>query len=534
VCVTASHIAVPLRWFTLLPMELIAFFGYGIFAFGVGSPMPLVSMSSNIGLLGTLIFAASLGRRHAELQERSAFLRVVREKSLRVEAEFKLETTSLNRRKPSKCHDDSASIPTTGITNLTGRFFEDLDRLDEEETAARFKEIAELGQTEHWLISPEDVMTHPQQILGFGGFGVVMLASYHGSTIALKDSIARADAELLVPAGKKLVAMANELRMLRRLRHPNIILFYGACMFPDIQDLALVMECVRGIRLDRVALPPPHAPSTAQRCKLADDVCCALLYLHTQKPQLVHGDIKGSNIMVEQSIGGVLNAKLLDFGLGRVLTKKAQPLGGTLVWRAPELLGHERLLPATSADVFSLGRLLYMLATGVQPLAGWEPRRIVAAAIKNVRIYEKWPTAPMAEDFRLLSESCTEIDPSSRPPVDQVKARLRSLSYSPMLLGEKGMPLREGLALARDIVAKKTKVHHQQRQQQQTCQAIVWNVSAASLSSSSSDPTGGIDWHIALAGDIVKNGSAAGVLTELEPGAEVHEPLPNPSRFCSL
>ncbi len=93
------------------------------------------------------------------------------------------------------------------------------------------------------------------------------------------------------------------------------------------------------------------------------DFCCALVYLHSQVPQFVHGDIKDTNAFVETTWNGGLNIKLLDFGLGRVLTRMAKPLGGTLVWEAPELLQSTVVGPHSSADIFSFGRLLCKIMT---------------------------------------------------------------------------------------------------------------------------------------------------------------------------
>eukprot|EP00974_Lingulodinium_polyedra_P113246 10962139-Lingulodinium_polyedra.AAC.1 len=60
------------------------------------------------------------------------------------------------------------------------------------------------------------------------------------------------------------------------------------------------------------------------------------MYLHSQCPRIVHGDLKGANVLVTGSGEGVC-PKLLDFGLARVLTRNARPLGGALDWIAPEV-----------------------------------------------------------------------------------------------------------------------------------------------------------------------------------------------------
>ena len=101
-------------------------------------------------------------------------------------------------------------------------------------------------------------------------------------------------------------------------------LFYVPVLVPGTYDVTLVLEHVQGVRLDLLAAPPPHGLKTRQCCKIVNDYCCAFVYLHSQEPQLVHGDIKDTKCVVEQSSTG-LNVKLLDFGLGRVLIGRAKP-----------------------------------------------------------------------------------------------------------------------------------------------------------------------------------------------------------------
>ncbi len=100
---------------------------------------------------------------------------------------------------------------------------------------------------------------------------------------------------------------------------------------PATYDLALVLEHFQGVSLDLMAGPPPHGLDTWQRCKIMRNFCCALVYLYLQAPQLVFGDIKDTNALVEQTLMGAFNVKLLDSGLGRVLARRAKPLGGTLL-----------------------------------------------------------------------------------------------------------------------------------------------------------------------------------------------------------
>lgn len=242
--------------------------------------------------------------------------------------------------------------------------------------------------------------------------------------------------------------------MLRRLRHPNIVLFYGAVVLPQTCDLVIVMELVQGTRLDKLVVEPPHGPDTGQRCKLVKDFCCALTYLHTQNPQLVHGDVKDSNAMVELSPSGAIKAKLLDFGLGRVLTKSAKPLGGTVAWRAPELMCQQVVMPHASADVFSFGRLMYKIITGRRPLEGWCKEEILIAARGGLTLLCYWPPhIALAEACQSLSERCTHITPQLRPSISEIEGMLREACGSWWPIDESWAPLDESMQQMRHFAS---------------------------------------------------------------------------------
>merc|ERR1740121_61007 len=116
-------------------------------------------------------------------------------------------------------------------------------------------------------------------------------------------------------------------------------------------------------------------------------------------------------------------AKLIDFGLSRLLTKHAEPLGGTLNWMAPELVcSLSRRKPAPSADVFSFGRLLFIIATGQTPLQVM-PRAAILHSAKQGRMEPlSWPPeAPLSEMFRPIADRCMTLDPADRPSMQEMQ-----------------------------------------------------------------------------------------------------------------
>jgi tetratricopeptide (TPR) repeat protein len=201
--------------------------------------------------------------------------------------------------------------------------------------------------------------------LGRGGMGEVYGAedTRLGRAVALK----------FLPAHKvqdrgSVERFQIEARAASALNHPNIVTVH------DIGETEagffLVMEWVRGRTLRALVaeeLPPREV------WRLGDQVAKALLAAHAAG--IVHRDIKPENVMVRED-GYV---KVLDFGLARVIPAASAlqsetrtmvltvpgMLMGTICYMSPEQVRGEVATPAT--DVFSLGILLYELATGRHP-----------------------------------------------------------------------------------------------------------------------------------------------------------------------
>lgn len=292
--------------------------------------------------------------------------------------------------------------------------------------------IADIGRREHWLIDIEHVRLMPHWILGRGSMGVVVAADFHGTTVAVKVALSN-DSSLCAYADK-LPCLANELRILRRLRHPNIAAFHGACVDPESGELAIVLEHVRGIRLARFvagddskgadALAPGGTCSFVDRHRVLLDVCSALRYLHAQTPCIVHGDLKDSNVLVGCLPLGP-QARLLDFGLSRVLTRCAKPCGGTLPWMAPEVICRDVKKPLPSADVFSFARLVFFVATGRVPLTELGPHEVIRRARLGQAPALRWTQGKtFGGRAPELCSRCLQTAPDARPTMQAVHKEL--------------------------------------------------------------------------------------------------------------
>lgn len=126
-----------------------------------------------------------------------------------------------------------------------------------------------------------------------------------------------------------------EVRMLARLRHPNLLLFMGFTLAPEP---CIVTEfCARGslYNILRQGGSKP-APPRLQRC-VAVAVARGMAYLHSRAPPILHLDLKSPNILLDER----WRVKIADFGLSKIRQRTFVSSGaadGTPEWMAPELL----------------------------------------------------------------------------------------------------------------------------------------------------------------------------------------------------
>src|SRR5262245_19271438 len=154
--------------------------------------------------------------------------------------------------------------------------------------------------------------------------------------------------------------VVDEGRLLARVRHPNVVTVYGADRIDD--RVGLWMEFVRGRTLEAV-LREHGAVGAKEAALIGLDVCRALSAVH--RAGLIHRDIKAHNVMREA--GGRI--VLMDFGTGREdLGDRHAELAGTPLYLAPEVFAGRTA--TTRSDIYSVGVLLFHLATGSYPVKG--------------------------------------------------------------------------------------------------------------------------------------------------------------------
>ena len=153
---------------------------------------------------------------------------------------------------------------------------------------------------------------------------------------------------------------------LKRLYHPVLPDIYKVFSHDKLDRLYILMDYVEGSSLEEVRqLMPGKRFSLHTALTLLSPVMDATSYLHSQQPQLVHGDIKPSNIIASLA-GSATPTKLVDFGGPDTSFTNVPDQQGTLNYRAPEQFGKAA---SRRTDVYGLGATFYTLLTGMVPVA---------------------------------------------------------------------------------------------------------------------------------------------------------------------
>ncbi|XP_072483499.1 interleukin-1 receptor-associated kinase 1 isoform X1 [Notamacropus eugenii] len=207
--------------------------------------------------------------------------------------------------------------------------------------------------------------------IGEGGFGCVYRAVMRNTSYAVKRL--KEDAELEWNTIK--TSFGTEVEKLSRFRHPNIVDFAGYCIQDNIYCLVYVF-LPNGSLEDQLHSQSqnPSLLSWAQRVDILLGTARAIQFLHQDNPSLIHGDVKSSNILLDEK----LMPKLGDFGLARFSRysgaasgkssslARTQTVRGTLAYLPEEYVKTGKL--TVEIDTFSFGVVLLEILTGCRAI----------------------------------------------------------------------------------------------------------------------------------------------------------------------
>lgn len=279
--------------------------------------------------------------------------------------------------------------------------------------------------------------------IGEGGMGVVYLAD---DTRLQRKVALKFVSNASLDATEETARFHREARAAARLNHPNICTVYELGETEDKTYIA--MEYVQGITL-KERMRQGHIEESEIR-KWLEQIAEGLQTAHDAG--VIHRDIKPANIMINDK--GLI--KIMDFGIAKLAESEteltqANSTIGTIAYMSPEQARGEAIDQRT--DIWSVGVILYELATGQRPFAG-----AFREAIMYALMHEN-PPAPsdvnpaVPDDIEYIIVKCLERDRSKRyGSLEEVLAHVKGRDI------EKGVPLNnEELAgEAKDLLTVKS------------------------------------------------------------------------------
>ncbi|PIN21363.1 Tyrosine kinase [Handroanthus impetiginosus] len=249
--------------------------------------------------------------------------------------------------------------------------------------------------------------------------GTFCIASWRGIQVAVK----KLGEEFFIDE-EKVKAFRDELALLQKIRHPNVVQFLGAVT--QSTPMMIVTEYLSkgdlGLYLKRRS-----ALKLKTAVKFALDIARGMNYLHEHKPEvIIHRDLEPSNILRDDS--GHL--KVADFGLSKLMkvataVKEDKPMSGQQTsWRyaAPEVFRNEEY--DATVDVFSFALILQEMIEGHPPFPKRNEIEVAKAYVANERPPFEAPEKHYAYGLRRLIEDCWDEKPSKRPTFSEIILKL--------------------------------------------------------------------------------------------------------------
>jgi len=261
--------------------------------------------------------------------------------------------------------------------------------------------------------------------VGRGGMATVFLGQDRvlGRPVAIKVL----HPHLLTQADAR-ARFAREARVIARLKHPGIVEVYDFSE-ADADHVVLVVEYVDGEPLS--AFLSRHEPMLPEIAALAvASVADALAHAHERG--VIHRDIKPENLMVRRD--GVL--KLMDFGIAHVVDMEHLTVTGAIVGSpahmSPEQVDGRGLDART--DVFSLGTLFYLMATGHYPFEAESPTALFRAIAEGRFLDPRRRRPGFPEDLcrvllRMMARDPDQRHPDAAQVRDALLERTRALGF---------------------------------------------------------------------------------------------------------
>jgi len=306
-------------------------------------------------------------------------------------------------------HDEKLLHP---LFNNTNKLFTDGNKIDDSfslttsglpQRSSSFKKLNTFNDIDLYEL-------HFIKRIGRGSGGTTYLGRWAGQNVAIKVA-AMNDVGL--------DGWSKEVTALQHIHHPNVIRLLGSIQNEYPPTYCLVLEyCDAGDLSSALTCPTP--PKFFE--KIMTSVVAGMKYLHQH--HFIHSDLKPANILLHGNVKkGNFLVKVSDFG--NSVKKFAEESvhaeeHGTLRWRAPELIRHEKF--GEKADVYSFGLIMWQLITREIPFADQSPL-VAAGKVAYQKIRPPFP-ADTPDVISAYIEKCWHELSNSRPSFTDIETFL--------------------------------------------------------------------------------------------------------------
>uniref|UniRef100_A0A3P9JDP6 RAF proto-oncogene serine/threonine-protein kinase n=1 Tax=Oryzias latipes TaxID=8090 RepID=A0A3P9JDP6_ORYLA len=272
----------------------------------------------------------------------------------------------------------------------------------------------------YWEIEASEVYLHSH--IGSGSFGTVYKGKWHGD-VAVKIL------KVTDPTPEQFQAFRNEVAVLRKTRHVNILLFMG---YMTKDNLAIVTQWCEGSSLYKHIHVLETNFKIIQLIDIARQTAQGMDYLHAKN--IIHRDMKSNNIFLHEG----LTVKIGDFGLATVKARwsgshQVEQPSGSILWMAPEVIRMEDNNPYSfQSDVYSYGIVLFELMTGELPYSQIANRDQIIFMVGRgclspdlSKLYKNCPKA-----MKRLVADCIKKSKDERPLFPQILSSIELLQHA--------------------------------------------------------------------------------------------------------
>eukprot|EP01062_Namystynia_karyoxenos_P037246 TRINITY_DN2712_c0_g3_i1.p1 TRINITY_DN2712_c0_g3~~TRINITY_DN2712_c0_g3_i1.p1 ORF type:complete len:615 (+),score=176.22 TRINITY_DN2712_c0_g3_i1:83-1927(+) len=292
--------------------------------------------------------------------------------------------------------------------------------------------------SEHVSLAWEDITVDRDKVLGEGGFGTVYLGDYQATEVAVKER--RSDVRL---SREEDAEWRGEVRIMARLRHPNVLMLLGAVLEADRLAAIVTEYCESGTLQEvlREKMAAAEQVTWVRKLGWAAQIAKGMAFLHHRS--VFHRDLKSANIFVSGD-----TMKIADFGLSRTRRslleglssetfnkpvrqprakgrmpaapvrrqKKNEGIQGTFAFIAPEIWAERPF--SERADVYSFGVLLLEMIALDIPFerddtedCSWR----IMKGFARPRVLEMVAGCPIPECVRQAMQHCMRYRLEDRP-----------------------------------------------------------------------------------------------------------------------